>query len=463
MIDLTRREKMGVTSAKKKGQLMTEGPIGKQLILFALPLLLGNIFQQLYNTIDAMVVGKFVGENALAAVGSAGTVVNLIVSLLMGVTMGCSVTIANHYGARNIERMRRAIHTATMLAFLAGVVLTIVGIVLSPWIVVWMDTPESVIGESTAYLRIIFMGIAGAMLYNAGSSIFRAVGDSKRPLYYLIFSSFVNIILDLLFIVGFRMGVEGAALATIMSQLFSAILTYGTLMRTKEEYRLNIKELGIDRQEAALIVKIGIPGGIQNSVISFSNLIVQTNINAFEANAMAGCAAWVKIDGFAILPAMSFSMALTTFIGQNMGAKKPERMKKGARFGILAAVITVETLGILLYLFCEPIIGMFNDNPEVIRYGVQMAHSIAPFYMFLGLSHAMAGTLRGAGLTKVPMVVMISCWCVERVAWITFSIRFIANDIRMVFLGYSITWFTSAVVFLIYYFKTDWVNHSLEK
>ncbi len=411
---------------------------------------------------DAIIVGRFVGTKALAAVGSSGSVVNLIVSLLMGITMGASVVISNHYGARDLPRMRKAVHTATMLAAIAGVALSIIGVVFSPLIVHLIGTPENVVPESTKYLRIIFMGTTGMMLYNAGSSIFRAVGDSKRPLYYLIFSSIVNIVLDILFVAVFRWGVQGAAAATIISQLASAIVTYGKLFTEKQEYQLSFKELAIDRHEAALIVKIGIPGGIQNSVISLSNVIVQANINSFQDVAMAGCAAYVKIDGFAVMPAISFSMALTTFIGQNMGAKKPERMKKGARFGTLMAMITVEVLGLCLFFGAEPLIGLFDNNPEVIAYGASMARTIAPFYMFLGVSHAMAGTLRGAGLTKIPMIVMIMCWCVERVTWITLSIRFIANDIHIVFWGYPITWITSTIVFLIYYNKADWINHSLE-
>lgn len=452
-----------MSSTKANAHLMTEGPIGKQIILFALPLLLGNVFQQLYNTVDAMIVGRYVGTQALAAVGSAGSVVNLIVSLLMGITMGGSVIISNHYGARDIQRMRRAIHTAIMLALIVGVALTVVGLVLSPIIVRWIGTPDNVVDLSTSYLRIIFMGVIGATLYNTGSSIFRAVGDSKRPLYYLIFSSVVNIVLDLVFVAILRWGVQGAAIATILSQLASAAVTCGKLLTEKAEYQLNLKELAIDTREAKLIVRIGIPGGIQNSVIALSNVVVQANINSFQDVAMAGCAAYVKIDGFAVMPAISCAMALTTFIGQNMGAKKPERMKKGARFGILMAAITVEVLGLLLLIFARPIIGMFDSNPEVIEYGVQMARTVAPFYMFLGVSHAMAGILRGAGLTRVPMIVMIACWCIERVTWITLSIRFIANDIHMVFWGYPITWMTSTLIFIIYYIKADWIHSSLDK
>lgn len=449
--------------AQNRKQLMTEGPIGRQIIMFALPLLLGNIFQQLYNTVDAMIVGRYVGTQALAAVGSAGSVVHLIVSLLMGVTMGASVVIANHYGARNIERMRKAVHTAVMLALFAGVALTIIGVSMAEIIVGWIGTPDNVVALSTNYLRIIFMGVIGSMLYNVGSSIFRAVGDSKRPLYYLIFSSITNIVLDLLFVAVLKMGVQGAAFATILSQLASAAVTFLKLATEKSEYQLNLKELAIDRQEAGLIIRIGIPGGIQNSVIALSNVVVQANINSFNDVAMAGCAAYVKIDGFAVMPAISCSMALTTFIGQNMGAKKSDRMKKGARFGIIMAAVTVECLGLLLYFFAEPLIGMFDSDPRVIYYGAEMAKTVAPLYIFLGLSHAMGGVLRGAGLTKVPMVVMILCWCAERVAWITLSIRFIANDIHMVFWGYPITWITSTILFLLYYYKTDWIHHSLDK
>lgn len=450
---------MEQAKTKKRGNLMTEGPIVKQIVMFAIPLLLGNLFQQLYNTVDSIIVGNFVGSDALAAVGSSGSIINLIVSLLMGITLGSSVVISNYFGARDIEHMRKAIHTSIALGLIAGAIIMIVGVVFSPQILIWMGTPQNVLTQSTLYLRIIFMGMVGSMLYNVGGSIFRAVGDSRHPLYYLIFASLMNIVLDLVFVVGFHMGITGAALATIISQFVSAILTIAKLMKDDTEYKVNLEEIKLYAPEAKMIINIGIPSGIQNSVIALSNVVVQANINSFGSAAMAGCGAYVKLDGFAVMPAISFGMALTTFIGQNMGAKRQDRMKKGARFGILASMITVEVAGIFLFLFAEPLIGLFDKNPEVIYYGTQMARTNSLFYMFLAGAHSMAGALRGAGRTKVPMLVMLACWCLMRMTWITVMIRYI-NDIHIVFLGYPITWIASMICFVLYYWKSDWIRKS---
>ncbi len=450
---------MEQAKTKKRGNLMTEGPIVKQIVMFAIPLLLGNLFQQLYNTVDSIIVGNFVGSDALAAVGSSGSIINLIVSLLMGITLGSSVVISNYFGARDIEHMRKAIHTSIALGLIAGAIIMIVGVVFSPQILIWMGTPQNVLTQSTLYLRIIFMGMVGSMLYNVGGSIFRAVGDSRHPLYYLIFASLMNIVLDLVFVVGFHMGITGVALATIISQFVSAILTIAKLMKDDTEYKVNLEEIKLYAPEAKMIINIGIPSGIQNSVIALSNVVVQANINSFGSAAMAGCGAYVKLDGFAVMPAISFGMALTTFIGQNMGAKRQDRMKKGARFGILASMITVEVAGIFLFLFAEPLIGLFDKNPEVIYYGTQMARTNSLFYMFLAGAHSMAGALRGAGRTKVPMLVMLACWCLMRMTWITVMIRYI-NDIHIVFLGYPITWIASMICFVLYYWKSDWIRKS---
>lgn len=450
---------MEQTRTVKKGNLMTEGPIVKQIIMFAIPLLLGNLFQQLYNTVDSIIVGRYVGSDALAAVGSSGSIINLIVSLLMGITLGSSVVISNYFGARDHEHMRKAIHTSIALGLISGAIIMIVGVVFSPQILKWMGTPPEVMAQSTLYLRIIFMGMIGSMLYNVGGSIFRAVGDSRHPLYYLIFASFMNIILDLVFVVGLNMGIAGAALATVISQFLSAILTIAKLMKDDTEYKVNLKEIRLYSAEARMIINIGIPSGIQNSVISLSNVVVQANINAFGSSAMAGCGAYVKLDGFAVMPAISFGMALTTFIGQNMGAKRQDRMKKGAIFGILASMITVEIAGIFLFLFAEPLIGLFDQNPEVIYYGTQMARANSLFYIFLAGAHSMAGALRGAGRTKVPMFIMLACWCLMRMTWITVMIRYI-NDIHIVFMGYPITWIASMICFVIYYWKSDWIRKS---
>lgn len=450
---------MNQSKQVKSGTLMTEGPIAKQIVLFALPLLIGNIFQQLYNTVDSIIVGQFVGSNALAAVGSSGSIINLIVSLLMGVTLGTSVVISNYYGARDMEHMQRAVHTSIALGLIAGAMISLVGVILSPQILIWMGTPKNVLDQSAMYLRIIFMGMIGSMLYNVGGSIFRAVGDSRHPLYYLIFASITNVVLDLLFVVVLKMGISGAAWATIISQFLSAILTMSKLMKDKTEYQVSLRKIRIYKPETLLIIKIGIPSGIQNSVIAFSNVVVQSNINAFGEAAIAGCGAYVKLDGFAVMPAISFGMALTTFVGQNMGAGKPERMRKGSRFGILASMITVEIAGILLFIFAEPLISLFDNNPEVISYGAQMARTNSLFYMFLAGAHSMAGALRGAGRTKVPMVVMLACWCIMRMTWITVMIHFI-HDIHIVFLGYPITWIASLICFVVYYQKSNWIKKS---
>ena len=443
----------------KSGTLMTEGPIAKQIVFFALPLLIGNVFQQLYNTVDSVIVGQFVGSDALAAVGSSGSIVNLIVSLLMGITLGSSVVISNYYGARDLEHMERAIHTSISLGLISGALISVVGIIFSPQILIWMGTPSDVLDQSALYLRIIFFGMIGSMLYNVGGSIFRAVGDSRHPLYYLIFASLTNVVLDVLFVVVFKMGIAGAAWATIISQFLSAMLTFAKLMKDKTEYQVHLKKIKIYKQEAILIIKIGIPSGIQNSVIALSNVVVQANINAFGAAAMAGCGAYVKLDGFAVMPAISFGMALTTFVGQNLGAGKPDRMQRGAKFGILASMITVEIAGIFLFIFAKPLISLFDSNPDVISYGVQMARTNSLFYMFLAGAHAMAGALRGAGKTKVPMFVMLACWCLMRMTWITVMIQFI-NDIHIVFMGYPITWIASMICFVIYYKKSNWVHKS---
>ncbi|MEG0973037.1 MAG: MATE family efflux transporter [Lachnospiraceae bacterium] len=444
----------------KKGTLMTEGSIPKQIILFALPLLLGNIFQQLYNTADSIIVGNIIGSNALAAVSSSFSLIMMITSLLMGITLGASVVIANYYGAGELTQMKDAIHTAIAFGMVASVVISIVGLLFSPTILKWMGTPSNLMESSVLYLRIIFLGMFGNMMYNVGSSIFRAVGDSKRPLYYLIFCSILNIGLDLLFVAVFRMGIAGAALATIIAQLVSAGITFRTLIKEKTEYQIDLKEIRFHPKELRLIINIGLPSGIQNAIVSFSNVVVQANINAFGAMAMAGCGSYNKIDGFAVMPAMSFSMALTTFIGQNLGANKPDRMKKGARFGIIASMVTVEIGGILIYAFAPFLVRLFQSNPQVIEYGVEMARTIAPFYFLLALSHSMAGTMRGAGLSNVPMLVMVICWCGMRVTWITAAVHFI-KDIHIVFLGYPLTWLASAIIFLIYYKKKDWVHHSI--
>lgn len=414
--------------------LMTEGVIWKELLLFSIPLLLGNLFQQLYNAVDSVVVGNYIGQQALAAVGSSAPVINLLVSFFMGLAVGAGVIISRYFGARNKEGLHDAVHTSMALTFAAGLIMTVVGVLLSPYILEWVGTPDDVMANSILYLRIYFLGILSVMVYNMGSGILRAVGDSKNPLYFLIISSITNIILDLLFVVVFKMGIAGVGWATLIAQTISAILTMILLVRTREEYQVILRHIRFHKDMLLEIVRLGLPSGLQNAVVSFSNVIVQSNINAFGSLAMAGCGSYTKIDGFAILPVMSFSMALTTFTGQNMGARKYDRVKKGARTGILMSVITIVCISSLLLLLGPRVMAIFSSDPTVIHYGLYMMKVMAPCYIFLAISHAFNGIIRGAGITTIPMIVMVTCWCGLRMAWILTTVP-IFHDIGVVFLG----------------------------
>lgn len=440
--------------------LMTEGSISKQLIYFALPLLLGNLFQQLYNTVDSVIVGTYIGSNALAAVNSSTPIINLLVSFFMGISVGAGVIISQYYGAKNSIKLQDSVHTTAAFALVAGFIMTILGIILCPLILKFMGTPEDVMKDSVTYLQIYFGGILGIIIYNVGSGILRAIGDSKRPLYFLVVSSIVNIILDLLFVTKFNMGVKGVALATLIAQFISAFLTIFVLIKSKEDYKLTINKIRFHKVQLIKIIRIGLPSGIQNAIISLSNVIVQSNINSFGALAMAGCGSYTKIDGFALLPVMSFSMALTTFTGQNIGAEKYDRTKKGAKIGVILSAITIVFVSILLMIFAPSILRIFSKDKDVIYYGTLMMKYLAPFYIFLGLSHILSGVLRGAGLTTVPMVVMICCWCIMRMSWILILVP-IFNDIRTVFLAYPVTWFSSTLILCIYFKKADWLHKKI--
>lgn len=444
---------------KQKG-LMTEGVIWKELLLFSVPLLLGNLFQQLYNAVDSVVVGNYIGAQALAAVGSSAPVINLLVSFFMGLSVGAGVIISRYFGARNMESLQDSIHTSLALTMTAGIFMTLFGIIFSPTILRWIGTPMDVMSSSVLYLRIYFGGILSVMLYNMGSGILRAVGDSKNPLYFLIVSSITNILLDLLFVIVFDMGIAGVGWATLIAQTISAVLTLLLLIKTKQEYKVTIKKIRFHKDKLIEIIRLGLPSGIQNGVVSFSNVIVQSNINAFGSLAMAGCGAYTKIDGFAILPVMSYSMALTTFTGQNMGAKKYDRVKQGARSGIIMSLLTTIAISALLLIFGEQVLSIFSDNPKVISYGLYMMHVLAPFYIFLAISHAFNGIIRGAGITTIPMIVMITCWCGMRMTWILASVP-IFHDIGVVFMGWPLTWAASALWLFLYYKKGNWMKRSM--
>ena len=440
---------------------MTVGTPWKLITAFALPTLLSQIFQQLYNTADSLIVGRFLGDEALAAVSSSGTLIFLLISFFMGTAMGASVTISRYFGAGDEARVSRAIHTNLALGIIAGVFLTIFGVWLTPTFLRWMGTDPDVLPEAISYFRYYFLGVGAVILYNVCKSIMNALGDSKRPLYYLIFSSLVNIALDLLFIGVFRWGVWSAAVATTLSQAASAVLCLIHLCKKGTIYQIRLKKLRIDGEMFVQIIRYGLPSGIQNSVIGFANVIVQTNINSFGKVAMAAYGSYSKIEGFAFLPINSYTMAITTFIGQNLGAGEYARAKKGSRFGIGCCVILSELIGFGIYAFAPQLIGLFSNTPEVIALGTRQCRTIALFFFLLAFSHAVASVCRGAGKAFVPMTIMLACWCVLRITYITW-IMGIHHDIQYIYWAYPLTWSVSSVIYLIYYRFSDWV-HGFEK
>lgn len=446
-----------MSQTKASATLLTEGPIGRKILAFAFPLFLGNLFQQLYNTADSLIVGNFIGSDALAAVSSSGSLIFLLVGFFNGIAVGAGVVIARYFGARDKKRMSLAVHTTVALGIVSGIALTAVGILFTPLILKLMGTPADVLPASVTYFRIYFCGSLAFVLYNIFVGILQSVGDSKHPLYYLILSSVVNVALDLLFVAVLHLGVGSAALATVISQFLSAILCFVRLTRTQEEYRIQINKIRFDPGLLRQVIGNGLPTGLQNSIIAFANVVVQSNINAFGKMAVAGCGSYSKIEGFGFLPINCFVMALTTFISQNLGAQKYDRAKKGARFGILCSITIAEAVGILIYVFSPLLISAFNSDPQVVRYGVIQAHTVTLFYFLLAYSHCLAAIFRGAGRSGVPMLVMLLCWCIIRVTYITVAVHFVPV-INVIFWAYPLTWTLSTVIFTAYYFKSDWLH-----
>lgn len=446
---------------ENKSILLTEGSIWKKLILFAIPIFIGNVFQQLYNTVDSLIVGNFIGNDALAAVSSSGNLIFLLVGFFNGIAMGAGVVISKYFGAKDYKKLQIAIHTDVAFGLVASVLLTILGIIFTPQILILMGTPESVLPNSILYFRIYFTGATAVVMYNIAVGILQAVGDSRHPLYYLIVSSIVNVVLDLFFVAVLGLGVGSAALATVISQAISAILCFWRLMHFDTVYQVHIRKIRFSSPMLRQIIKLGLPSGVQNSIIGFANVIVQSNINVFGVNAVAGCGAYTKIEGFAFLPITCFSMALTTFVGQNLGARKLDRVKKGTRFGILCSVIMAELVGLVIWLGAPVLIGLFNDDPAVLAFGTKQAKTEALFYCMLAFSHCIAGIMRGAGKAIVPMLTMLATWCLIRITYITIAVRIIPK-IGVIFWAYPLTWTLSSIIFFIYFKKADWM-HNFER
>ncbi len=450
---------MSFKSAEKN---MTEGPIAKNIVLFAVPLFFGNLFQQLYNTADAFVVGNLLGDNALAGVTSTGSLIFLLVGFFSGLAMGAGVVISKFYGAGDVPRMRKAIHTSFLFFAACGVVFSVIGALGAEPVLKLMSTPPEVMDNALAYVRTYFAGLFTMIMYNVCMGIMQAVGDSKHPLYYLILSSVLNVILDYFFIGVLKLGVFSAALGTVISQMVSVILCLIRLLRIKADYRLNVKELKVDFEILKLIVKNGLPAGFQNSVISIANVVVQSHINGFGEAAMAGCGAFSKVEGFAFLPVTCFSAAMTTFVSQNLGAGRPDRARKGARFGIVTAVIIAEIIGGIIILFAEPIIDAFTDSEEALLYGVDKARICCGFFFMCALCHCLAAVLRGAGKAVVPMSAMLASWCVIRVTILIIFVP-ITGTIDIVNWVYPITWFLCSLILCGYYFFADWTGEKKKR
>lgn len=439
---------------------LIEDPVKKALILFTLPILLSNLFQQLYNTVDTIIVGHFIPQ-ALASVSTSGNLVFLFIGFFNGVAMGAGVVIAKYFGEKKYDDMKKAIHTDLAFGLLAGVGFSILGYFFTPAILKLLNTPEEIFAYSQEYFQTYFAGAFTVVLYNICTGIMQAVGDSKRPLYYLIFSSCLNVVLDLLFIGVFRLGVWSAAFATVLSQGASVLLCFSRLSRTKEAYRVELKYIRFHKGMLPQIIKLGLPTGVQNSMIAIANLFVQSNVNTFDTATISGVGCYMKLEGFAFLAITCFSMSLTTFIGQNLGAKQYERAKQGARFGIVCSLVTAEIIGIVIFLFAPTFISLFTSDPQVIANGARQCRTEALFYCLLAFAHCIAGISRGAGRAMVPMVIMLSCWCVVRVIYLTIALK-LCHSVLFVYIGYPATWLLSDIFFAIFYLRSDWV-HAFDK
>ena len=437
--------------------LMTSGSIWKTILIFSIPLIIGNLLQQTYNTIDSMIVGNFVGSSALAAVGSSTALINLLISFAQGIAVGSGIIVAQSLGSNARKDVRVSIHTSMALALVLGLVISIMGYVFAPWLLEKMQTPSEVMPESIEYLRVFSLGLIFNVIYNMEAGILNAVGNSKRSLLYLSLASFTNVVLDFIFIKYLGMGVRGAAIATNISQFISALLALLFLLRVPEIYKVSLKKIKIHKDMAIRIIKVGIPTAIQGTVISLSNVIMQSSVNVFGAMPMAGFGAFIKIDGFNILPVLSLSLAITTFAGQNYGAGKIDRVKKGMWTTLFMTIIYTIISGTMLYNFAPKVIALFTKEPDVIAAGVLATKFFCPFYFLLAIMHSLAGTVRGTGRTVPPMLIMILSLCVFRILAAKFVIPNY-NTIENVYLLYPISWTIGAILMIGYTIKADWTK-----
>lgn len=447
--------KMQLFMKARKDTDMTTGSIWKHILAFAFPLMIGNLFQQLYNTVDSIVVGNFVGKEALAAVGSTGPIMNTLIGFFMGLSTGAGVAISQAYGAHDDKNVSKAVHTSLFLTLVMAVLITAVGVAFVPAMLAFMSTPEDVIPGATLYLRIYFAGAVGLMVYNMGAGILRAVGDSRRPLYFLIFSAVVNTVLDIVFVVFMRMGIAGVSLATVIAQILSAVLTMAVLVRAEGSYRVRLREIRYHGDMLRRIIDIGVPTAIQQAITSFSNVFVQGYINQFGSACMAGWSSYNKIDQFIMLPLQSISLSSTTFVGQNLGAGQLDRAKKGTRTAFLQSEIFTVVLMVPVLIFARELVSMFNTEPDVLAYGTLFIRTFTPFYTLCCINQVYAGALRGAGDAKAPMVIMLSSFVVFRQIYL-FIISRVANTEVWIGMGYPFGWILASAACLLYYRFSGW-------
>ena len=436
---------------------MTEGGIFKNLLFFATPLILGNLLQQMYNAVDSIIVGNYVGSNALAAVGAGASLIYLLIAFSLGASVGAGVIVSQYLGAKEKEGVHKAVHTAMTISIILGLILTAGGILFSRKLLVMMNTPAEILDDAACYLRIYSCGLIFNVVYNMAAGILNAAGNSRRSLMYLAAAAVVNIFMDLLLIAGLKIGVAGAAIATNFSQAISCILALWFLFRVPADYRISLKSLRIHKAMALRIIQIGLPTGIQNMVISFSNILIQASINQYGATAVAGFSAYLKIDGFNILPVLSFSMAITTFIGQNYGAGKYDRMKKGMWVTLLMGIVYTVLTGILLLTFSGQIMRLFSEDVGVVAYGQTAMRYFCPFYWILAILHSLAGTVRGTGKSIPPMVVLLVSLCLFRIVWIQLVLPYYTS-IEGIFILYPVSWLVGAVLMILYTWKGKWIE-----
>ena len=438
---------------------MTRGNVYGLLIEFAVPLLLGNLFQQLYNTVDTWVVGNYVGKEAFSAVGTVNPIINMLIGFFMGLSVGAGVVISQYYGAKQTDKVSDTVHTALVMTGVLGVLFTAIGVSMTPLMLKFMKTPAEVLPEAKRYLTIYFSGIFGLMLYNIGAGILRAVGDSQRPFYFLVLSASLNIVLDLLFVLAFHMGVAGVAYATILSQGISALLVLFVLLRADNCCRVQVRKLKMHWDVLKKIVKVGIPAAIQMAITAFSNVFVQSYINYFGADCMGGWTAYTKIDAFLFLPMQSVAMGATTFVGQNLGVNDVARARQGVSAALrISALITVVLMAPVV-AFAPHLVRFFNDTPEVVEFGTLFLRMMSPFYVLCCVNQILAGSLRGAGDSRTPMFIMLGSFVIFRQIYLFLITHFVSNTIVPVALGYPAGWLVCSTATYLYFRFAHWEKH----